>query len=133
MRSLALILSLSLASCAGTRETMTKPDGSTYSYIAVQVGGAGESHGSSGAGQTFDGQKSFQDLLTGIGTVAATSAYKAGALAKEVTTRHAATQTTVQAKNAADAAVATEALKNSGQAVESGSSVLNNGQVLTAP
>jgi len=48
-----------LTSCAATMERSVKPDGASYSYTAVQVGGVGESHGSSGAGQSFNGDKSF--------------------------------------------------------------------------
>ena len=104
-----LLLSLSLTSCIGTMERMTRPDGSTYAFTSVQVGGAGESHGSSGAGHTFDGQKSFQDLTTVAGLVAAGMVSKANTAAKEVTNQVTSSNATkaANAKTAADAAVKT--------------------------
>jgi len=115
-----LLLSLSLTSCIGTMERMTRPDGSTYAYTNVQVGGAGESHGSSGVGHTFDGQKSFQDLTTVAGLIAAGMVSKANTASKEVTAQVVNTNATkaATAKTAADKAVKLAEIEAATKALE---------------
>ena len=96
------ICSLMCISCAQTKEKMTRPDGSTYTFVATQVGGAGVSKGSSGASQTFDGQKSFQDLATATTLVAGSIASTVSTSAKELTTQTANNNAAAVSKNAAN-------------------------------
>ena len=104
MRLLLLLLPL-LASCAVTYEKMGAQPKS-YTFLAMQLGGAGESHGSSGAGHTFDGQKSFSDALVAGTLIAGSMAQKAVSVAKEATARNATIEATKvsQSKIAADLA-----------------------------
>lgn len=106
---LLLLIPILFSSCSTMMETMTRPDGSKYAYFAGQLGGAGEHHGSSGAGMTVDNQKSFQDLTTVAGLIAAGMVSKANTAAKEVTAQVTSSNATkaANAKTAADAAVKT--------------------------
>lgn len=133
MKTLLLLPVAFLCSCTGYMHEAHSASGNYVRDVLVKVGGSASLRGSDGSSIVTDDQQSFRDLTTAIGAVAATNAAKAVSVAKEATTQHAASQGTIQARDAANAALAREALKNSGQPVEAGSSVLNNGQVLTAP
>lgn len=92
----ALMMPVLLASCVNQMERMTRPDGSTYTYVYNQIGGAGTGSASSGTTATFDGQKSFQDFLAMVGVSVAAWSQTAVAKAKEVSAQYQAGQLTKQ-------------------------------------
>jgi hypothetical protein len=94
--SFAWCIVLLMSSCVAVRETMTRPDGSRYTFTSIQAAGAGEAHGSSGAGHTFDGQKSFQDFLSMVGVGIAGWSQVAANQAKQLSARYSAGELTKQ-------------------------------------
>ncbi len=133
MKLVSLLLCLSLISCAVTKEDMRRPNGAEYHYLAVQFAGAGESHASSGAGQTFDGQKSFQDFLTMVGMSVSAWSYASVQAAKYVFQRYAAGEVTKQQARASMERIQLAEIAAKPTAVPAGESVLQGGSILTAP
>ena len=77
MRRFTILIPLIVVSCVSQMETMKRHDGSTYSYIYNQLGGAGNAKSSSGTKVQFDGQASLADFFQAVGTSITSLSYKA--------------------------------------------------------
>ena len=122
-----------LCSCTGYMHEAHSASGNYVRDVLVKVGGTASQRGSDGSSIVTDDQTSFRDLATAAtGIRASISGEKIQVSNNGVKTAQ-AVEETKRAKDAADAANRALELKNSGQAVPAGESVLNGGQILSAP
>lgn len=133
MRPFLLLLAAILCSCTGYMHEAHSASGNYVRDVLVKVGGTASQRSSDGSSIVTDDQTSFRDLAT-----AATGIQGSISGAKIQTSNNGlkatqAAEETKRAKDAADAANKALEIKNAGQAVPAGESVLNNGTILTAP
>lgn len=124
---------VTLCSCTGYMHEAHSASGNYVRDVLVKIGGTASQRGSDGSSIVTDDQTSFRDLATAAtGIQGSISGAKIQVSNNGVKTAQ-AVEETKRAKDAADAATRALELKNSGQAVPAGESVLNGGQILSAP
>lgn len=101
--------------------------------VNLQGGGTRSVRRADGSSEVNDYQQSARDFFSAVGVGFSTWSYAAQQTAKFAYQKYQAGQITQQQFNAQMNAIKLQELKNAGQAVPAGESVLNNGTILTAP